>query len=71
MDLIVTQNKEDLKDVNSKIINLYIDLCPVCLRKLQSNMQFDVRKRFKDMQKICEEFKFVEMAEYYKKASES
>ncbi|CDW79333.1 archaemetzincin-2 isoform x1 [Stylonychia lemnae] len=44
-------------------------LCPVCLRKLQSNMQFDVKRRFRDMQKICEEYEFQEMAEYYAKAA--
>jgi len=30
-------------------------------------MQFDVKRRFKEMQAICEEFKFKEMADYYQK----
>ncbi|CDW79008.1 archaemetzincin-2 isoform x1 [Stylonychia lemnae] len=48
----------------------YEYLCPVCLRKLQSNMQFDVKRRFKEMHKICQEFQFTEMAEYYEKQSQ-
>jgi hypothetical protein len=52
-----------------RFLPFMIDLCPVCLRKLQSNMGFDVRKRFQEMAKICTEFNFKEMADYYTNAS--
>ena len=31
-----------------------LQLCPVCLRKLQFNLEFDMLKRYEELQKISE-----------------
>jgi archaemetzincin len=32
-----------------------LDLCPVCLRKLQLNVKFDITERYLAMKKFCDE----------------
>jgi len=46
-----------------RVMNRYP--CPVCLRKLQSVIGFDVRKRFERLLAVCQELKFEESAAYY------
>jgi archaemetzincin len=36
-----------------QLILTFIDLCPVCLRKLQSVAKFDVRERYTRLKKVC------------------
>lgn len=42
-------------------------LCPICLRKLQSVLKFDVRKRFETMLKVCKELGFEGYSRFYEK----
>ncbi len=41
-------------------------LCPVCLRKLQSNIGFDVKKRYEDMAVVAEELGFQSQVDFFK-----
>jgi len=39
--------------------------CPVCLKKLKRNLNFDVRKRYENLIKVCKELGFDEEAKVY------
>ena len=41
-------------------------LCPVCLKKLKSNLKFDAGERFTNLAKACEELGFNEEAAVYR-----
>ena len=43
-----------------------LDLCPVCIKKLQSNIKFNMKKRCKDLELISKELGFTDTEEYYK-----
>jgi archaemetzincin len=42
-------------------------LCPICLRKLQSVIGFNVRERFVKLHEVCQELGFTESAQFYEK----
>ena len=42
-------------------------LCPVCLRKLQSVIGFNVKERFVKLKEVCQELGFTESAQNYEK----
>jgi archaemetzincin len=42
-------------------------LCPVCLRKLYSILQFDVRQRYEKLAKLCEKYGLEEESIWYRK----
>ena len=50
-------------------------MCPVCQKKLQQNLKFDVVKRFEGLKKVCDELGFDEESAIYstllKRISES
>ena len=41
-------------------------LCPVCLKKLKSNLKFDTEARFTKLAETCEELGFVAEAQVYR-----
>ncbi len=47
-----------------------IYMCPVCLRKLQSNIEFNFLERYEALDKICEEMgeEIGDYSKFYKKA---
>ena len=47
--------------------NLHSVLCPVCLRKLQSVIGFNVKGRFQALLAVCNELGFADSAAYYEK----
>jgi len=42
-------------------------LCPVCLLKLYSTLQFDVRKRYEKLANLCEKYKLEQEGIWYRK----
>ena len=46
---------------------MYRYLCPICLRKLQSVLKFNVKTRFENMLAVCKELGFNEYGKYYEK----
>jgi archaemetzincin len=42
-------------------------LCPVCLCKLYSTLQFDVRQRYEKLANLCEKYKLEEEGIWYRK----
>lgn len=42
-------------------------LCPVCLRKLYSTLQFDIRKRYEKLAKVCQKYGLKEECIWYEK----
>lgn len=45
-------------------------LCPVCQKKLKLNLRFDCAKRFRNLQKVCQELGFDDEAAIYKRLIE-
>jgi archaemetzincin len=43
-----------------------IYLCPICLRKLQYNLKFNILERYKELQAFCSQHeKFQDASEFY------
>ena len=42
-------------------------LCPVCTKKLKSNLKFDCKERYNEILKVCKELGFLEQAAIYQK----
>eukprot|EP00947_MAST-08B_sp_MAST-8B-sp1_P004968 g4968.t1 len=49
----------------------FFDLCPICLRKLQSSNKFDALERYRAIAKLCEEFDWPECGAWLKSRIEA
>ncbi len=44
-----------------------LHMCPVCLRKLYSTLQFDIRRRYEKLANLCEKYNLEEECVWYRK----